>query len=516
MKKRRALIASILTTALFASQAGAGAYYTQDLTFPLQSSDDITVTGDYYVKSTVENINWGFLPNRDSKPILTVPSGSTVTFDTVSHEGILEDQGRDPVEYFGQYGISSDMVLDDAKAIAASDDPHDFLGDGPHVVTGPIAIEGAMPGDVLKVEVLELEPRVPYGVISNRHFKGALPEEFPEKERLETASVDNPEAYGDVSVFCPIHQEEGIWYGTVNNNGTEMKFPISPFLGIMGVAPDTSEKISSVPPINVGGNLDINELGIGSTLYLPVEVEGAKFYTGDPHFVQGDGEVALTALEGSLRGTVKLTLIKAGDSSIPKTSETFTQAFGETEKYWIPIGLNEDLDEAMKQSVRESVNFLSNQFGLDRAMVYAYLSAGVDYEVSQVVDKTKGIHALIPKVDFRDIITLKLNAAGKSIDVGVSSNQFYVPLRETMEALGYTIGWDGKTHSITMTKDGKTVTAVVESNVYTSDGKTIVSTASPFMTDDDVTMLPVSALSEAAGLSVNWSTVGSTVTGSIQ
>lgn len=89
----------------------------------------------------------------------------------------------------------------------------------------------------------------------------------------------------------------------------------------MGVAPDTSEKVSTVPPINVGGNLDINELGVGATLYLPVEVEGAKFYTGDPHFVQGDGEVALTALEGSLRGTVRLTLLKAGDSSIPKTSE---------------------------------------------------------------------------------------------------------------------------------------------------------------------------------------------------
>ena len=90
-----------------------------------------------------------------------------------------------------------------------------------------------------------------------------------------------------------------------------MKFPLSPFLGIMGVAPDTSEKVSTVPPINVGGNLDINELGVGATLYLPVEVEGAKFYTGDPHFVQGDGEVALTALEGSLRGTVRLTLFKS-------------------------------------------------------------------------------------------------------------------------------------------------------------------------------------------------------------
>ena len=97
------------------------------MSFPLQSSDSAEVTGDYYVQSTLENISWGFLPNRDAEPILTVPSGSSITFDTVSHEGILEDQGRDPVEYFWQFGISEDMVLDDAKAIAASDDAHDFL-----------------------------------------------------------------------------------------------------------------------------------------------------------------------------------------------------------------------------------------------------------------------------------------------------------------------------------------------------------------------------------------------------
>ncbi len=513
--KKMMKIAAFTAAAAMCMQAAASAYYTKDLTFPLQSSDDEEVMGDYYVQSTVENIRWGYLPNRDAEPILTVPSGSTVTFDTVSHEGILEDQGRDPVAYFGQYGISEDMVLDDAIAIAASDDPHDFLEDGPHVVTGPIAIEGAEPGDVLKVEVLDLEPRVPYGVVSNRHYKGTLPE-FPERERTDDASVDNPEAYGDVSVFCPIYQEDGVWYGEIEDNGKTMKFPISPFLGIMGVAPDTSEKVSSVPPINVGGNLDINELGIGATLYLPVEVEGALFYTGDPHFVQGDGEVALTALEGSLRGTVRLTLIKADSEEVPKTNDTFVQAFAETQDYWIPIGLNTDLDEAMIQSVRESVNFLSNQFGLDRAKVYAYLSAGVDYEVSQVVDKTKGIHALIPKVDFEDIITLELNAAGEMIDVGVSNNEFYVPLRQTMEALGYSVTWSDDDSSIVISDADDEITAVIGSNVYTVNGKTVTTTSSPFLMDDTTTMLPVSALSEIAGLAVNWSTVDTTVTGYVE
>lgn len=96
----------------------------------------------------------------------------------------------------------------------------------------------------------------------------------------------------------------------MESNGQIMQFPLNPFLGIMGVTPNTDEHYSSVPPTRVGGNIDINELGVGSTLYLPVEVPGAGFYTGDPHFVQGDGEVALTALEASLRGTVRLTVLK--------------------------------------------------------------------------------------------------------------------------------------------------------------------------------------------------------------
>jgi hypothetical protein len=121
----------------------------------------------YYVPSTPETILWGYLPNRNSKPVLTVPSGSTIVFDTVSHEGIQEDQGRNPVNFFGQYGIPEQYVLQDAKAIAASSLEHDFVKAGPHVVTGPLEIEGAQPGDVLMVETLDLKPRVPYGVVSN-------------------------------------------------------------------------------------------------------------------------------------------------------------------------------------------------------------------------------------------------------------------------------------------------------------------------------------------------------------
>jgi hypothetical protein len=136
--------------------------------------------GVYYVPSTLETIKWGYLPNAATKPVLTVPTGATVVFDTVSHEGILEDQGRDPVKFFTSKGVPENMILDDARKIASSKLQHDFKKDGPHIVTGPVEIEGAEPGDVLKVDVLSVVPRVPYGVISNRHGKGALPGEFPE------------------------------------------------------------------------------------------------------------------------------------------------------------------------------------------------------------------------------------------------------------------------------------------------------------------------------------------------
>jgi acetamidase/formamidase len=356
--------------------------------------------GGVYIPSTPNTVQWGSLPNRNTEPLLTVASGAVVTFDTVSHEGILEDQGRNPLMYFAQHGVTSDQVLRDAVMIAASTLAHDFDEDGPHVVTGPVAVEGARPGDVLKIETLGLIPRVPYGIISSRHGKGALPGEFPENDAPQGGSSDQPDLYNNVSIFTEIEETHGRQYAILyNRNGEAVRFAIAPFMGIMGVAPDTRNKVNSIPPNTYGGNLDINELGVGSTLYLPVQIPGALFYVGDPHYAQGDGEVALTALEAPLRGTFRLTLLPAGDAGIPGGSP-FTQPFAESADYWIPIGLNTDLDEAMKQAVREAINFLSVSVGIERAIAYAYLSAATDFEISQVVDRTKGVHGLIRKEDF--------------------------------------------------------------------------------------------------------------------
>jgi hypothetical protein len=358
----------------------------------------------FYVPSTLSTIKWGYLPNASDAPVLTVPSGATVVFDTVSHEGILEDQGRNPVQYFGSKGVPSRMVLNDAIAITQSNLSHDFVKDGPHIVTGPVAIQGAEPGDVLKIDILAVTPRVPYGVISNRHGKGALPGEFPEGAKPESdASAAELSKFHNVSVFTPIRRTaRGQWEGVLKNqHGAEVTFPTAPFMGVMGVAADTNELVHSVPPGVFGGNMDVKDLGAGTTVYLPVFVSGANFYAGDPHMSQGNGEVALTALEHSMRATFRFTLLKKGDARIPSSSGTLVKPFGETKEYWIAIGLHPDLNEAMKDAVRESVRFLSEVLGMDRAVAYAYLSAATDFNVSQVVDRTKGIHSLIRKSDFR-------------------------------------------------------------------------------------------------------------------
>lgn len=408
MNYRHSALSLVLAGAISCAFAGTPA------TFPLQPLADkpgqITIKGNrgkvFYVPSTLATIKWGYLSNASDKPVLTVPSGSTVVFDTLSHEGLLEDQGRDPLKYFASQGVPAHQVLKDALAITRSDLPHDFAKDGPHIITGPVAIEGAEPGDVLKVDILSVVPRVAYGVISNRHGKGALPGEFPEGPKPEPdAGAHAPEKFHNVSVFTPIRRNRaGQWEAVMKNSrGETITFPTSPFMGVMGVAPATDQPVHSVPPGVHGGNIDVKDLGAGTTVYLPVFVPGANFYTGDPHMAQANGEVALTALEHSMRASFRFTLLKKGDPRIPSASGSLEKPLGETPRYWVAIGLNPDLDEAMKDAVREAIRFLSEVMGMDRAVAYAYLSAATDFNVSQVVDRTKGIHALIRKSDFRRV-----------------------------------------------------------------------------------------------------------------
>jgi len=331
-----------------------------------------------YLPATPAHNLWGRLPCAADSPVLAVSPGETITVDTLSHEGLLEDQGRDPRTFFSAYGIAAGDVLADAQDLADSALVHDFDDDGPHVVTGPIAVRGARPGDLLAITVRSLVPRVPYGMVSARHGFGALPGEMPQLP-------------GPVITFATAHRAG---YGAMAVPGRgELRFPLRPFLGIMGVAVDETVRPHSVPPGKHGGNIDVALLGEGATFYLPVQVPDALVYFGDPHFAQGDGEVALTAFEASLRATVTLDVITGPSAARPAPS-------AETSKLLIPIGLDDDLNEAMKDCVRCALDLLAHEYDLERHLAMAYLSAASDFSVSQVVDAKKGVHARIRKADF--------------------------------------------------------------------------------------------------------------------
>lgn len=320
----------------------------------------------YTVKSGPETVHWGYLWSA-AEPVLRIKPGDTVTIDTVSHEGLLEDQG-DPVSFFKRFGIPKAEVLADAVAIYAK---VQHSGTGPHVVSAPIHVEGAEPGDVLAVHVLKASPRVPYGVNSARCGKGTLPHEFPHNR----------------SIVTPFDLKKGIIHFAPG-----IEIPLKPFFGLMATGPAlTLGKINSAPPGVYGGNIDLKDLTEGSVLYLPVHVPGALFMTGDGHAAQGDGEVNLTAIETSLTGTFRFELIKRKFLTLPRA---------ETRSHWITMGLHESLDEAMRICVRETVKFLVERHGLDPADAYALSSVAVDFEVTQNVDGVKGIHAMIPKAIF--------------------------------------------------------------------------------------------------------------------
>ena len=232
--------------------------------------------------------------------------------------------------------------------------------------------------DTGTMTLVEALPRVPYGIISNRHGRGALPEEYP--------------AGGEtVSIFAAVDGEHGT-IARVAGGPRDVRFPLAPFLGTMGVAVAGGERPDSVPPGLHGGNIDINLLTAGASLHLPVQVDGALAYVGDPHFAQGDGEVALTAMEASLRVTVRFDLVPGGME--------VEGPLGETAEYLIPTGLDRDLDVAVQKAVRNAIALLRRRYGMDVEHAYAYLSAATDFDISQVVDRVKGVHARIRKADF--------------------------------------------------------------------------------------------------------------------
>jgi acetamidase/formamidase len=309
----------------------------------------------HVVRVTPSTIQWGYFA-AEAKPVLTVKPGETVTIDTVvGIPAMLE-----------QLGAPADEPLREMRELYAQVKDR---GPGPHFLTGPVAIEGAMPGDVLEVEIVDVRLRSPYGWIMIEPGSGALPEQFPYL-RTKLVRLDQQDK---VAEFAP-----GI------------RIPIRPFFGNLGLAPPTG-RLGSAPPSYNAGNLDNKSLVAGARLYIPVQVPGALFSVGDGHAAQGDGEVCVTAVETNLTGVFRFHVRKNMKLRWPRA---------ETPTHVITMGLHESLDEAARRAVREMIEYLTTERGLSADDAYMLTSAAADLHVTQVVDGVKGVHAMLPKAIF--------------------------------------------------------------------------------------------------------------------
>ena len=310
------------------------------------------------LKASPTNVHIGHF-SAAIKPAIAINSGDLVVLEGPTHvePDLVERSGVVPPSDIADYHRAIYREVKDR-------------GPSVHVLVGPIYVNGAEPGDVLEVRILEVELASNYGVNRFRPDAGTLPGEFAEPW-ARVIRIDREKKTAEVArgVVVPVNR---------------------PFFGTMGVAPDPSlGRISSGPPGAHTGNLDNKDLGAGATLYMPIHAMGALFSAGDGHAAQGHGEVDLTAIETGLRGRFQFFVRKDMKLKWPRA---------ENSNHWIVMGLHQDLNEAMKIAVRETIDFIVGKFPhLTRQEAYMIASVAVDYHVTQVVDGTKGIHGMIPK-----------------------------------------------------------------------------------------------------------------------
>ena len=296
--------------------------------------------------------------SASAKPVLVIHSGDTVVIETVTGNP----------ESLEQMGLPAGEVPEALRAIASEVKDR---GPGGHVLTGPIYIVGAEPGDVLELHIEAIKMATSWSYNSIRPTSGFLQEDFPHPAS-KLIRLDRERMMG---LFAP---------------GIEV--PLRPFFGSMGVAPPPDAgRINSAPPWMHAGNLDNKELIAGTTLYIPIHARGALFEVGDGHAGQGNGEVDITAMETALTGTFRFVVRKDLHLKWP---------LAETPTHYIVMGMEEELVVAAKQAVREMIDFLVTQKGLSREDAYMLTSIAADFSITQLVDGKKGVHGMIAKSIF--------------------------------------------------------------------------------------------------------------------
>jgi acetamidase/formamidase len=317
-----------------------------------QKSKPIT----HRLEATPETVAYGYYWS-DAKPVLHVASGDIIDVDT-----LLTNTPRG----LERAGVKPDDVQDSLRKVV---DTVTDKGPGGHILTGPVYVEGAEPGDALEVRILSIDLAIPYGYNGCSGF-------LRENCRPNSTKIIPIDKKKMTAEFAP---------GIV--------IPLHPFFGSMGVAPPPAAgRVSSTPPGIHAGNLDNRELVAGTRLLIPVHVAGALFEVGDGHAAQGDGEVDQTAIETSLRGRLQLIVHKGMTLAWPRA---------ETPTDYISMGTDEDLTKATKIAIQEMVDFLAATKGLDKLAAYQLTSIAGNVVITQLVDQKVGVHVKMPKGIFR-------------------------------------------------------------------------------------------------------------------
>jgi acetamidase/formamidase len=293
-------------------------------------------------------------------PILTIESGDTVVYpDTMTHHaGKL---------YFG-------ISIEERQRLRA-----EYGGKAPHSNIGPIAVRGAMPGDVIECRIRKVDP-IDWGYNGSSPGSGGLPDDF-DRPHLRFFRFDRERM---TTEFMP-----------------GLEIPLGPFQGILGVQPAGDQPASSSPPGPYGGNMDLREMVEGTTLYLPVFHPGGRLWTSDSHAAQGDGEVNLTAIETAMREVrIQYVLHKNVNLRWPMV---------DTPTHWLSLGMDPDLDEACRIALRQMIEFIEVGLGLDALDAYSLCSVAVTFRVTQIVDGYKGIHGMLAKDLFRPELRERLS-----------------------------------------------------------------------------------------------------------
>jgi acetamidase/formamidase len=334
----------------------------------------------HHLKATPTTVHWGYF-DAALAPALTVRSGDLIQAEAITHHA----------------GDAPDLMMDEGVTAIFREIPEADRNPGVHIMTGPIFVEDAKPGDMLEVRYLRMTPRCDYGSNLQANW-GYLYKEFGETERVtiyrldadaQTAhalyAYDFPGKYltpGTVT-HCPVCDRQAALTG--------VRVPARPHLGTAGVAMDVAGRVSTIPPGAHGGNIDNWRIGAGATMYYPVQVDGGLFSIGDPHVSQGDGELSGTAIESSLDVLFQIVL---------RRDFQFPGPLLETPKWWIVHGFDEDLNVATRNASMAMLELLNEHMGLSRADAYSLMSVAADFAITQVVDGRQGAHVRIPRSIF--------------------------------------------------------------------------------------------------------------------